>query len=149
MRPKMFPDIPVSLERNTEVPAPLHLSPFSPPDLDRRVDSPALSGRGSRPSRPTSRGVRSHTETREVASWVMPHSSRHRRQRPLLIRTLCTDTSSNVTLWMKSEHEGALTPQLHRLEKPPGSKHISTSGLSPRKQLEGQAEFHFSTQDEA
>ena len=26
------------------------LIPFSPPDLDRRVDSPALSGRGSRPS---------------------------------------------------------------------------------------------------
>ena len=25
-------------------------APFSPPDLDRRVDSPALSGRGSRPS---------------------------------------------------------------------------------------------------
>ena len=31
--------------------APPPLSPFSPPDLDRRVDSPALSGRGSRQSR--------------------------------------------------------------------------------------------------
>ena len=30
------------------------LSPFSPPDLDGRVDSPALSGRGSRPSGRTS-----------------------------------------------------------------------------------------------
>ena len=30
------------------------LSPFSPPDLDRRVDSPALCGRGSRPSGRTS-----------------------------------------------------------------------------------------------
>ena len=30
------------------------LSPFYPPDLDRRVDSPALSGRGSRPSGRTS-----------------------------------------------------------------------------------------------
>ena len=29
---------------------PLHLSPFSPPDRERRVDSPALSARGSRPS---------------------------------------------------------------------------------------------------
>ena len=28
--------------------------PFYPPDLDRRVDSPALSGRGSRPSGRTS-----------------------------------------------------------------------------------------------
>ena len=27
------------------IPTPLHLSPFSPPDRDRRVDSPALSGR--------------------------------------------------------------------------------------------------------
>ena len=35
-------------------PAPLPLSPFYPPDLDRRVDSPALSGRGSRPSGRTS-----------------------------------------------------------------------------------------------
>ena len=30
------------------VPAPLPLSPFSPPDRDRRGDSPAWSGRGSR-----------------------------------------------------------------------------------------------------
>ena len=29
-------------------------SNYSPPDLDRRVDSPALSGRGSRPSGRTS-----------------------------------------------------------------------------------------------
>ena len=35
-------------------PAPPPLSPFSPPYLDRRVDSPALSGRGSRPSGRTS-----------------------------------------------------------------------------------------------
>src|SRR5574337_720856 len=35
-------------------PAPLPLSPFYPPDLHRRVDSPALSGRGSRPSGRTS-----------------------------------------------------------------------------------------------
>ena len=36
------------------VPAPLPLSPLSPPDRDRRGDSPAWSGRGSRPSRRTS-----------------------------------------------------------------------------------------------
>ena len=42
----MFPDIPVSLERNTEFPAPINLSPFSPPDLDMRIDSHASSGRG-------------------------------------------------------------------------------------------------------
>ena len=36
------------------VPSPLPLSPFSPPDRDRRGNSPAWSGRGSRPSRRTS-----------------------------------------------------------------------------------------------
>src|SRR5574341_898642 len=41
-------------EEHCGVPAPPPLSPFSPPDLDRRVDSPALSGRGSRPSGRTS-----------------------------------------------------------------------------------------------
>ena len=38
MRHQMFPDTPVSLDRNTEVPAPLHLSTFSPPVWDRRDD---------------------------------------------------------------------------------------------------------------
>ena len=33
--------------RTPRFPAPLHLGPFSPPDRDRRVDSPALSARGS------------------------------------------------------------------------------------------------------
>ena len=61
----------------------------------------------------------------------------------------CLGTSSNVTLRMKSQHEGALTPQLHHLEKAPGSKSNSTSGLSTREQLERQEEFHFSTKDEA
>ena len=37
-----------------QVGLPLPLSPFSPPDRDRRGDSPAWSGRGSRPSRRTS-----------------------------------------------------------------------------------------------
>src|SRR5574341_767762 len=41
-------------EEHRGFPALPPLSPFSPPDLDRRVDSPALSGRGSRPSGRTS-----------------------------------------------------------------------------------------------
>ena len=44
----------LSREEHRGFPAPPPLSPFSPPDLDRRVDSPALSGRGSRPSGRTS-----------------------------------------------------------------------------------------------
>ena len=42
------------LEEHRSFPATLPWSPFYPPDLDRRVDSPALSGRGSRPSGRTS-----------------------------------------------------------------------------------------------
>ena len=56
---------------------------------------------------------------------------------PLLIRTRCTDTSSNVTLWMKSEHEGELTSQLPPPEKPAGSKYNSTHGLSRREYSRG------------
>ena len=41
-------------EGHRSFPATLPLSLFYPPDLDRRVDSPALSGRGSRPSGRTS-----------------------------------------------------------------------------------------------
>ena len=61
----------------------------------------------------------------------------------------CLGTSSNVTLRMKSQHEGALTPQLHPPEKVAGSKYNSTSGLTPDEQLERQAEFRASTYDEA
>ena len=44
----------VHIMLKASIPAPPPLSPFSPPDLDGRVDSPALSGRGSRPSGRTS-----------------------------------------------------------------------------------------------
>src|SRR5574341_621900 len=55
MRPDKVPRHPgLPGEEHRGFPAPLPLSPFDPPDLDRRVDSPALSGRGSRPSGRTS-----------------------------------------------------------------------------------------------
>ena len=45
------PVFPYTAPRGTpRVPAPLPLSPFSLPERDRRGDSPAWSGRGSRPS---------------------------------------------------------------------------------------------------
>ena len=53
-------------------------------------------------------------------------------------RFQCPDTSLNVTLRMKSQYKGALTPQLHRPETATGSKYNLTSGLSPREQLRGQ-----------
>ena len=37
---------------------------------------------------------------------------------------------------------------VHHPEKPAGYKHSSTSGLSPREQLDRQVEFHSSTQGE-
>ena len=54
-----------------------------------------------------------------------------------------------VTTRMKSQHEGALTPRLHPLEKGVGSKCKLTSVLTPHEQLERQAEFRASTEDEA
>ena len=149
MQPKKFPTYQSHSRGTPNFPALLNLSPFSPLDTDMRVDSPALSGKGSRPSRRISGGDWSHKEIREVALWVMPHSERNRFPHPLLIRTRFLDISSNVTLWMKSQQEGALTPQLHHPEKPADSKYNSTSCLSPREQLERQEEFHSSTQDEA
>ena len=75
-----------------------------------RVDSPALSGKGSQTSSRTSGGGWSHEEILEVASWLMSHSERHQFPRALLIRTRFPETSLNVTLWMKSQHKEALTP---------------------------------------
>ena len=49
---------------------------------------------------------------------------------------------------MKSQHEGALSPWLHPLEKDAGSKYSLTSGMTPHEQLERQGEFRASTQDE-
>ena len=50
--PRSSPTHRVPSRETLRVPTPLHLSPFSPPDGDRSVDSPAWSGRDSRPSRP-------------------------------------------------------------------------------------------------
>ena len=65
------------------------------------------------------------------------------------VKSRCPGTYSNVTLRMKSKHEGALPPWLHPLEKAAGSKYNLTSGLTTHEQLERQAEFHASTQDKA
>ena len=55
MRPHKVPRHPgLPGEEHRGFPAPLPLSPFYPPDHDRRVNSPALSGRGSRASGRTS-----------------------------------------------------------------------------------------------
>ena len=50
----------------------------------------------------------SHEEIRDVASMVVPHAERPRFPDPLLIRTRCPDTYKKI-VWMKAQHEGALT----------------------------------------
>ena len=63
------------------------------------------------------------------------------------------DTSMPRHLFEDSVDEGTTrrgtaTP-VHRPQRPAGSTHSSTRGLRPPEQLERQAEFHSSTQDEA
>ena len=85
MQPQKFPNILYLLKRTLSFPAALNLRPFSPPDLDMRINFHASSGKGSRPSLFTSGGGRAHTETPEEASWVMPHSNRHQFPHPIKI----------------------------------------------------------------
>ena len=74
--PKSSPTGRIPWRGTPRVAAPLPLSPFSPPDRDRSVDCPAWSGRGSRASRRTSGGGRSHEEIRdEPRGWChMPNA---------------------------------------------------------------------------
>ena len=105
-----------------------------------RVNSRGLSGKESRFSRPTQEeaSLTLKLERKPRVSCHIPKDTDfpvHSRKVPMPC------TSSNVTLRMKSQHEGALTPQLHCPETTAGSKYNSTSGLSPCEQLERQAEF--------
>ena len=45
-----------------------------------------------------------------LAPWVVPHAERPRFPGSLLIRSQCPDTSLKITLLMKAQHLGALTP---------------------------------------
>ena len=107
--PKSSPIRRVPSSATPRVPAPLHLSPFSPPDRDRRVDSPAWSGRGSRTCRRTSRGGRSHEDIRTshvggatCLTSPIPRSA--------LEKNPMTNPSSRATLWVKAKPEAELTP---------------------------------------
>ena len=130
-------------------PAQLNLSPFSPPDLDLRGDSPTLSGKGSHlPVAPQEeaglalkleRKPRGSCHIPKDTPWISPSIQGNSRW---------LDTSANVTPRMKSTRRGTDTP-VHHPEKSAGSKYSSTSCLSPCEQLKRQAEFHSPTQDEA
>ena len=49
---------------------------------------------------------------------MVPRSERPQFPALLLIRTRCPDTSLKATLWMKAQHEGALTPSCILRKKP-------------------------------
>ena len=82
-----------------------------------RVDSPDLSGKGSRPSCRTSGGsyLTLKLERKPRGSG---HILKDTGFPSTQDKSRCPGTSSYVTLWMKSQHEGALKPLLHSMEKP-------------------------------
>ena len=146
MQLKKFPDIPHS--RGTLIIwAQLNLSPFAPPHLEMRVDSPASSGKeGQRPCRP-SRGGWSQLETREE------HGSLATIQKTRISpstwdKTWFPCTDSNGTLSINSQHERRTDTLVANLRKAPGPQFNSTGGLKPLLQLERKAEFYASTQVE-
>ena len=110
MRPQKFPDIPVSLEGNTEGPGTTSSEPLLPSSSRQESRFPCFVWKGF-PTFPAHFRMRPVSpEIRDVASLVVPHAERPRFADPLLIRTRCQDTSSKANLWTKSQHEGALTP---------------------------------------
>ena len=128
MLPQKFPDIWVALEGNTEVPGE-DLSPFSPPDRDRRVDSPALSARGSRPSPRTSDEAVSRGNSRRSldggATCRKTAISRSALDKNAMPRHLFEDSVDEGTT-----RRGTDTP-VHRPEKTAGYSYSSTSSCHP------------------
>ena len=108
------------------VPAPLHLSPFSPPDGDRRVDPPELSVRlPGLPGIPQDvAGLTRKFETSPVGG---PTCRKTPISLSALKRTRGPDTSSKATQWVKAQHEGALSPSCI-VRKHPQVPHTAEQG---------------------
>ena len=111
---------------------------------DEALFIPALTQEESGGAPSNSRGCQSHLDTRQETSWVMSQSQRHPFPHPLEIRP---DLNGNLST--ESQHQWALTPQLHPPEKATGSKCNLTRGLTLHSHLEREVEFHNSTQHEA
>ena len=109
-------------------------------DPETSSDLPALSARGSRPSPRTSDEAVSRGNSRRSldggATCRKTAISRSALDKNAMPRHLFEDSVDEGTT-----RRGTDTP-VHRPEKPTGSTHSSTRGLSPRAQLERQAEFH-------
>ena len=105
-----FPDIPVLLEGNIEVPGTTSSEPLLPSWSGQEGRFTCFVWKGYRPSWCTSGWGPSQEEIRDVGLWVVPHAERPWFPGLLLIRTWRLDTSSKATLCMKAKNEGELTP---------------------------------------
>ena len=146
--PKISPTRRVSSRGTPRVPAPLHLSPFSL--LITTGESIPLRGLEGVPGLPGApqdeAGLTRKLETSHVggATCQLTPISRSAIEKNPMPGHLFEGhpVGEGIT------RRGTDTP-VHRPETLAGSTHSSTRGLRPPEQLERQAEFHSSTQDEA
>ena len=138
--PKSSPTRRVPSRGTPRVPAQLHLSPFSPPDGDRRVDPPALSGRvpGLPGTRQDEAGLTRKFETSPVGGPTC-------RKTPISLSALEKNPRPGHLFEGNPVGEGTTgrgtDTNVHRLETTAGCTHSSTRVLRPSEQLEGQAGF--------
>ena len=96
MRPQKFSDIPVSFERNTEVPATTSSEPHIPSRSRQEGRFPCFVCNGFSTFQAQCRMTQVSRGIRDVASWVLRHDVRPRFSGMLLIRPRYPDTSSSM-----------------------------------------------------
>ena len=82
----------------------------------------------------------------------LPNCSIPRFPGSLLIRSQCPDTSLKITLLMKAQHEGALTPPgivRRNPQVPHTAREVTCHPVNNWRGNSSSPEFHSSTQDEA
>ena len=143
------PTYPSSLERNTEFPGTPQSEPLCPSSSRDEGRFPCFDWKGILT-------FLSHLKRWPVSHWNLTRTFVGRVTIPKTLispstwdKAWCPCTDLNGTPRIKSQHKGALTPQVHPPEKAAVSKSNLTRDLTHHSQLERQAEFHASTQDEA
>ena len=136
MQPPKVPHTPISLEGNTEGSGPTSSEPLLPPEGDRRVDPPALSGRvPGLPSTPQDEaGLTRHLETSPVGGPTC-------RKTPISLPALEKNPRPGHLFEGKPVGEGTTrrgtVTVVHHPETPAGSTHSSTRGLRPPEHRDG------------
>ena len=133
--PRSSPTHRVPLRETPRVPTPLHLSPFSPPDGDRSVDSPAWSGRDSRPSRRISGWGRPHKEIwDEPRGWchmtIELDSRSTLEKNPLHGHLFEGNPVGESAIPQILPHKPGADSRLGRLFTPPSPQELVRSGLA-------------------